>query len=162
MKEIITTLDNFQYFYPYTVNIVGAQFEERFNGKVLIRFDHVRKVFAAEGSEVVAVDGVSLEVGEGETVCLIGTSGSGKTTVLKMVNRLLEPTGGRVLVGGEDVQSSDVIRLRRSIGYVIQRGGRFPHLTVPITEKWMASGNIWLQRICLIFQLTYKDKTDLL
>ncbi|HEX9733409.1 MAG TPA: ATP-binding cassette domain-containing protein [Thermoanaerobaculia bacterium] len=95
----------------------------------MIRFEHVRKVFDGD-DPVVAVDGVDLEVAEGETVCLIGTSGSGKTTVLKMVNRLLEPSAGRVLVGGRDVRDVDVIRLRRAMGYVIQRGGLFPHLDV--------------------------------
>jgi len=95
----------------------------------LIRFEHVRKVFDGD-YPVFAVDGVDLEVAEGETVCLIGTSGSGKTTVLKMVNRLLEPSAGRVLVGGRDVRDVDVIRLRRAMGYVIQRGGLFPHLDV--------------------------------
>lgn len=96
----------------------------------MIELDQVRKLFGSPGEEVVAVDGVSLSVEEGETVCLIGTSGSGKTTALKMVNRLLEPTSGRVLVGGQDVAESDVIRLRRSMGYVIQKGGLFPHLRV--------------------------------
>lgn len=96
----------------------------------LIELDDVRKHFGPPGREVIAVDGVSLEVEEGETVCLIGTSGSGKTTVLKMVNRLVEPTAGRVRVAGLDVSGSDVIRLRRSMGYVIQKGGLFPHLTV--------------------------------
>ena len=96
----------------------------------MIELDHVRKLFGSPGEEVVAVDDVSLAVEAGETVCLIGTSGSGKTTALKMVNRLVEPTSGRILVGGHDVAESDVIRLRRSIGYVIQRGGLFPHLDV--------------------------------
>jgi osmoprotectant transport system ATP-binding protein len=96
----------------------------------LIELDDVRKVYGSQGGEVVAVDGVSLRVEEGETVCLMGTSGSGKTTALKMVNRLLEPTSGRVLVGGRDVAERDVIRLRRSMGYVIQKGGLFPHLEV--------------------------------
>lgn len=96
----------------------------------MIELDNVRKVFESKGEEVAAVDGVSLHVEEGETVSLMGTSGSGKTTALKMVNRLLEPTSGRVLVGGRDVAERDVIRLRRSMGYVIQKGGLFPHFTV--------------------------------
>lgn len=96
----------------------------------MIELDNASKVFASQGEDVVAVDGMSLRVTEGETVCLIGTSGSGKTTALKMVNRLVEPTGGRVLVGGQDVRETDVIRLRRSMGYVIQKGGLLPHLTV--------------------------------
>jgi osmoprotectant transport system ATP-binding protein len=91
----------------------------------------VRKVFwGPSGEEVVAVDSVSLEVAEGETLCLIGTSGSGKTTTMKMINRLIEPSGGQILLDGEDVQALDVIRLRRRIGYVIQKGGLFPHMTV--------------------------------
>jgi osmoprotectant transport system ATP-binding protein len=97
----------------------------------MIEFQEVSKVFSGhEGREVVAVDRVSLRVREGETVCLIGTSGSGKTTCMKMVNRLIEPTSGAILVGGERVQDQNPIRLRRQIGYVIQKAGLLPHLTV--------------------------------
>jgi osmoprotectant transport system ATP-binding protein len=96
----------------------------------LIRFHSVRKVFAADGGEVVAVAGLDLDVDAGETVCLIGTSGSGKTTALKMVNRLLEPTAGQIQVDDADVCELDLIELRRSIGYVIQGGGLFPHWSV--------------------------------
>jgi osmoprotectant transport system ATP-binding protein len=66
----------------------------------------------------------------GEVLVLVGTSGSGKTTTMKMVNRLIEPTSGRVRVGGQDVREVDAIELRRSIGYVIQDIGLFPHMTV--------------------------------
>jgi osmoprotectant transport system ATP-binding protein len=96
----------------------------------MIRLERVRKVFSVASGDVVAVDGVSLEVAEGETLCLIGTSGSGKTTTMKMVNRMVEPSAGRVLVAGKDVASVDPIKLRRRIGWVIQRGGLFPHMTV--------------------------------
>jgi osmoprotectant transport system ATP-binding protein len=97
----------------------------------MIEFQEVSKVFSGhEGQEVVAVNRVSLQVEEGETVCLIGTSGSGKTTCMKMVNRLIEPSSGAILVGGNKVQELDVIRLRRQIGYVIQKAGLLPHLTV--------------------------------
>ncbi len=95
-----------------------------------IAFNNARKEFPSETGTVVALEGLNLEVREGETVCLIGTSGSGKTTALKMVNRLVEPTSGRVSVDGKDVSETDEISLRRSIGYVIQRGGLFPHMTV--------------------------------
>jgi len=112
----------------------------------LIELDRVCKVFGAPAGAVRAVEQVSFRVEDGETVCLIGTSGSGKTTTLKMVNRLEEPTSGRVLVDGQDVQEQDVIRLRRSLGYVIQKGGLFPHRTVaqnigllPRLEGWPAS-----------------------
>jgi osmoprotectant transport system ATP-binding protein len=77
-----------------------------------------------------AVDGLSLDVAEGEVMVLVGPSGCGKTTTMKMVNRLIEPDAGRVLVGGLDVRLSDPADLRRGIGYVIQDTGLFPHLTV--------------------------------
>jgi osmoprotectant transport system ATP-binding protein len=97
----------------------------------VIELSEVRKVFAGQdGAEVVAVDGVSLEVPTGQTLCLIGTSGCGKTTTMKMINRLVEPTSGTVLLDGEDVTAKDVIELRRRIGYVIQKGGLFPHMTI--------------------------------
>jgi len=96
----------------------------------LIQFDNAGKVFQSGTRRVVAVADLSLRVEQGKTLCLIGTSGSGKTTALKMVNRLVPPSSGRVLVNGRDAAELDPIRLRRSMGYVIQKGGLFPHLTV--------------------------------
>lgn len=96
----------------------------------MIALEDVRKLYRGAAGEVAAVDGVSLTVNEGETLCLIGTSGSGKTTTMKLINRMVEPTSGRVLLGGEDVRGLDLIRLRRRLGYVIQKGGLFPHMTV--------------------------------
>jgi osmoprotectant transport system ATP-binding protein len=78
----------------------------------------------------VAVDALDLSVGEGEICVLVGPSGCGKTTTLKMVNRLIEPSGGRIFLDGEDVTAVDPVELRRRIGYVIQQVGLFPHLTV--------------------------------
>ena len=78
----------------------------------------------------VAVDALDLEVAEGEICMLVGPSGCGKTTTLKMVNRLVEPSSGRIVLAGDDVTSSDPVLLRRRIGYVIQQVGLFPHLTV--------------------------------
>lgn len=92
----------------------------------MIRFENVTKRYG----DVVAVDGLSLDVPAGETVVLIGPSGCGKTTTLKMINRLIEPTGGRVIVNGRDVSEQDPQQLRRGIGYVIQSVGLFPHLSV--------------------------------
>ncbi len=77
-----------------------------------------------------AVEEVSFEAAPGQSVCLIGTSGSGKTTTLKMINRLIEPTSGAIWVDGKNVLEQDVIALRRSLGYVVQKGGLFPHMTV--------------------------------
>ncbi|MFG2304936.1 betaine/proline/choline family ABC transporter ATP-binding protein [Actinacidiphila glaucinigra] len=82
------------------------------------------------GSTEPAVDGVSMEIGAGETVIFVGPSGCGKSTTLKMINRLIEPTSGRIRIGGEDVTDMDPVRLRRKIGYAIQSSGLFPHMTV--------------------------------
>ena len=93
----------------------------------MIRFESVSKKFA-DGTN--AVTDLDLEVGAGELCVLVGPSGGGKTTVLRMVNRLVEPTGGRILVEGRDVASLDRVELRRRTGYVIQQPGLFPHLKV--------------------------------
>jgi osmoprotectant transport system ATP-binding protein len=76
------------------------------------------------------VDGVSFSVAPGKTLVLAGTSGCGKTTTLKMLNRLVEPTSGTVLIGGQDIRQMDPVMLRRGIGYVMQEAGLFPHYTV--------------------------------
>lgn len=76
------------------------------------------------------VDAVSLSVAPGEMLVLLGGSGSGKTTTLKMINRLIEPTSGRILVNGQDVSTLDPVSLRRGIGYVFQGIGLFPHLSI--------------------------------
>ena len=78
----------------------------------------------------VAVDHLDLEVAEGELCVLVGPSGCGKTTTMKMINRLVEPTSGRILLEGRDVTHGDPVELRRRIGYVIQQVGLFPHLTI--------------------------------
>ena len=97
----------------------------------MIELRQVTKVFSdGSGSEFVAVKGVDLTIETGETVCLIGTSGSGKSTTLRLINRLIERTSGTVSVGGEDVSGQDPISLRRRMGYVVQSGGLFPHMTV--------------------------------
>ncbi|MEZ2222544.1 ABC transporter ATP-binding protein [Rhizobium sp. RCC_161_2] len=94
----------------------------------MIRLDHVTKNY--EGSERHAVDALELEIETGTTVALIGPSGCGKTTTMRMINRLETPTRGRVLVNGRDVAETDQKQLRRSIGYVIQQVGLFPHMTI--------------------------------
>ena len=75
------------------------------------------------------VDNLSLEVLEGEILMILGSSGCGKSTILKMINRLIEPTEGRIYLDGKDIQHQDPIALRRSIGYVTQGIGLFPHLS---------------------------------
>jgi len=94
-------------------------------------FEHVSKRYPGTGTgNPGAVEDLSLEVPAGKICVLVGPSGCGKTTSLKMVNRLIEPTSGRILIGDTDVARRDVIELRRSIGYVIQQVGLFPHQTV--------------------------------
>jgi osmoprotectant transport system ATP-binding protein len=82
------------------------------------------------GSASPAVDNVSLEIKPGETVILVGPSGCGKSTTLKMINRLIEPTSGRIRIDDEDVTDIDPVKLRRKVGYAIQSSGLFPHMTV--------------------------------
>jgi osmoprotectant transport system ATP-binding protein len=106
----------------------------------MIRLDAVSKQY---GDGTVAVRELSLDVPEGEICVLVGPSGCGKTTTLKMINRLIEPSSGRILLGSEDVTDVDPVLLRRRIGYVIQQVGLFPHqtigtnvATVPRLEGW--------------------------
>ncbi len=93
----------------------------------MITFNNVSKIY--QGG-VEAVKDLSMEVQEGELMVLLGTSGCGKTTTLKMVNRLIEPTDGQILIEDEDIMDTDPIELRRNIGYAIQHIGLFPHMTV--------------------------------
>ena len=95
----------------------------------VVAFEHVTKRYGGSGTPA-AVDDLTLTVPAGEICVLVGPSGSGKTTTMKMVNRLIEPTSGRITIDGEDVTRLPAVELRRSIGYVIQQVGLFPHLTV--------------------------------
>ena len=92
----------------------------------MIRLEHVTKSFGGHK----ALDDVSIAVEEGEFLTVIGRSGCGKTTMLRMINGLQKPDSGKVYAAGEDVGEADLIRLRRKIGYVIQNKGLFPHMTV--------------------------------
>ncbi|WP_241267592.1 ABC transporter ATP-binding protein, partial [Streptomyces scabichelini] len=93
----------------------------------MIQFDAVHKRFP---NGTTAVHDLSLEMPEGGVTVLVGSSGCGKTTTLRMVNRMVDPTSGTIRVGGRDVLDQDAAELRRSIGYVIQQSGLFPHRTV--------------------------------
>ncbi|ABK69926.1 betaine/proline/choline family ABC transporter ATP-binding protein [Mycolicibacterium smegmatis] len=95
---------------------------------VRILLDGVTKRYDAKGPA--AVDDITIEFPAGEIVMLVGPSGCGKTTTMKMINRLIEPTSGRILIGDDDVTHRDPDELRRHIGYVIQGAGLFPHYTV--------------------------------
>ena len=92
----------------------------------MIEVQHLTKKY--DGRAV--VDDISFEVHKGETMVLLGRSGCGKTTTLKMINRLIEPDGGQIRIDSKDVMTQDPVQLRRSIGYVIQENGLFPHYTV--------------------------------
>jgi osmoprotectant transport system ATP-binding protein len=110
---------------------------------VMIALDEVSKRF--EGSGEAAVSDLSMDISRGETVVLVGPSGCGKTTTMKMINRLIEPSGGTIVVDGRNVAEQDPVELRRGIGYVIQSIGLLPHrtireniATVPRLEGWDA------------------------
>jgi osmoprotectant transport system ATP-binding protein len=94
----------------------------------MINMEHVTKRFVADGPA--SVDDLSLVVPEGTTTALIGPSGCGKTTTMRMINRLIDPSEGKIIVNGEDVTKVDPVELRRHIGYVIQQVGLFPHMTI--------------------------------
>lgn len=94
----------------------------------MISLSDISKTYA--GQEQPAVDRLDLDVNQGELLVLVGESGCGKTTTLKMINRLVEPDCGQISINDKDIASFDPIKLRRSIGYVIQQIGLFPHLTV--------------------------------
>ena len=94
--------------------------------KPMIAYVNVTRTFG----RVVAVDGVSLDIAEGEFVAIVGGSGSGKTTLLRLTNRLIEADSGTITVDGEDVGRLDPVSLRRRIGYVFQSGSLFPHMSV--------------------------------
>ena len=107
----------------------------------VIVYDNVCKKF--EGSKGLAVDHVSAEIGECEFITILGSSGCGKTTLLKLTNRLYEADSGKVFVKGEEISGLDPVELRRSMGYVIQQVGLFPHMTIrdnitaiPALMKW--------------------------
>lgn len=93
----------------------------------MIEFKNVSKVY---GDGTKAVDDVSFTINEGEFVVLIGTSGSGKTTTMRMINRMIDSTSGEILIDGKDIKKEDAVQLRRKIGYVIQQTGLMPHMTV--------------------------------
>ena len=106
----------------------------------MLRMENVTKTY--KGGKK-AVNNVSLDIKKGEFICIIGPSGCGKTTTMKMINRLIEPSNGKIYINNEDLLTQDAVKLRRKIGYVIQQIGLFPHMTieenitlVPRLLKW--------------------------
>lgn len=106
----------------------------------MLKLEHLSKVYRG-GKK--AVDDLNIEINSGEFVAFIGTSGSGKTTALRMINRMIEPTSGKITLNEEDMMKKNPVALRRSIGYVIQQIGLMPHMTiqenitlVPKLLKW--------------------------
>lgn len=93
----------------------------------MIEFQHVSKFY--NGGKV-AVDDINLSFDKGEFICFIGTSGSGKTTSMRMLNRMTDPSKGKILIDGQDIQKINPVELRRQIGYVIQNIGLMPHMTI--------------------------------
>ncbi len=105
----------------------------------MIRFENVKKSFKKN----VVIENLDLEINKGEFVVFIGESGCGKTTTMKMINKLIEPTKGKIYIDNEDIGKINPIKLRRNIGYVIQKVGLFPHMTsgenielVPLLKHW--------------------------
>jgi len=96
--------------------------------EVMIRLEHLSKVFP--GQEEPAVEDLSMDIYDGEIVVFVGPSGCGKTTTMKMINRIIEPSGGKIFLQGEDVTTTNSDQLRRKMGYVIQQIGLFPHMTI--------------------------------
>lgn len=92
----------------------------------ILEFKNVEKKYG----ETVVVHPLNLTVQQGDFLCIVGTSGSGKTTIMKMVNGLIEPDRGEILIHGENIRTKDIISLRRKIGFAIQGNGLFPHMTV--------------------------------
>ncbi|MCO0599530.1 betaine/proline/choline family ABC transporter ATP-binding protein [Peribacillus butanolivorans] len=107
----------------------------------MLKIENVSKVY--KGGKK-AVKNITLDIKKGEFICFIGPSGCGKTTTMKMINRLIEPSEGKILINGENIMEKDPVELRRQIGYVIQQIGLFPHMTilenitlVPKLLKWI-------------------------
>lgn len=125
----------------------------------MIRFENVSKVYQ-DGFQ--ALDSINLNIKQGELLVLIGPSGCGKTTTMRMINRMNEPSSGKIFVDGKDISQENPVELRRNIGYVIQHIGLLPHMTiadnialVPKLKKWDKSR--YMQRVNELLQLVNLD-----
>ena len=113
---------------------------------IAIEFSHIRKSYG----DTVIIPDLNLQIEKGEFVTIVGSSGCGKTTALKMINGLYEPTSGDIFVNGENIKNIDMIRLRRSIGYAIQGSVLFPNMTVEENISYVPS--LWKRGIRQNFQ----------
>jgi osmoprotectant transport system ATP-binding protein len=111
-----------------TANVSSSDTTPRRAGGEAIELEDLTKQY--RGQDTPAVDHISMSIPAGEIVVLVGPSGCGKTTTMKMINRLIEPTSGRITIGGTDVLRLDADQHRRNVGYVIQQIGLFPHMRV--------------------------------
>ena len=125
----------------------------------MIRFEGVSKAYSS-GQKV--LHEIDMKINEGEIIVLIGPSGCGKTTTLKMINRLIEPTHGKIYIQGQDISRENPVSLRRDIGYVIQHIGLMPHMTisdnvalVPKLKKWPAEK--YLKRVAELMRMVNLD-----
>lgn len=133
----------------------------------IIEFKDIKKAY----DENIVIQNLNLSINKGEFITIIGTSGSGKTTVLKMINGLIEPTSGMIQIHGKDLKQQNLIQLRRKMGYVIQGSMLFPHLTVkqnmayvPQLEKKKVDHQLideWLQKLQLDSSLKDKYPSEL-
>lgn len=110
----------------------------------MIRFEHIAKTF----KDKTVLENISFTIHKGQLVVIIGASGCGKTTLLKMINRLLKPTSGQIFINDEEISGKNIINLRRSMGYVIQQTGLFPHMTIR-------------ENIEIISKLDHKNETQI-
>ncbi len=135
----------------------------------MIEFRNITKTYGSKK----AVDNMSLTINEGEFVCFIGTSGSGKTTSMRMINRMVKPNSGKILIDGKDIRDINEVSLRRRIGYVIQQVGLMPHMTiyeniimVPKLLKWdedkmRSTAEYLMKRVDLPLELFDKYPSEL-
>ena len=129
----------------------------------MIRLEDLTKIFETPSGDIIAADRINMEVPDGNICVLLGPSGCGKTTTMKMVNRLVEPTSGKIFIGDEDVTSKDPIQLRRNIGYVIQQIGllfdhpAFAHFADTVPNRRLGTahqlGNIIQRQPAIALQL---------